>query len=58
MLIILAIQHRGVASTASAQKWLAIIVLTPLLLVGLVPLLNGSIDWMNVTQLTPPNAGP
>jgi len=58
MLIILAIQHRGVASTASAQKWLAMIVLTPLLLVGLVPLLTGSINWMNVTQLTPPNSGP
>ncbi|MBK6467072.1 MAG: APC family permease [Rhodobacter sp.] len=56
MLIILAIQHRGVAQTASAQKWLAIIVLTPLLLVGLVPLLNGSIDWMNVTDLVPPTA--
>jgi amino acid transporter len=58
MLIILAIQERGIASTASAQKWLAIIVLVPLLLVGLVPIVNGSIDWMNVTNLMPPNAGP
>lgn len=57
MLIILAIQERGIASTASAQKWLAIIVLVPLLLVGLVPLVTGSIDWMNVTNLMPPNAG-
>lgn len=57
MLIILAIQERGIASTAAAQKWLAIIVLIPLLLVGLVPILTGSIDWMNVTQLMPPNAG-
>jgi amino acid transporter len=57
MLIILAIQERGIASTASAQKWLAIIVLVPLLLVGLVPILTGSIDWMNVTNLMPPNAG-
>ena len=57
MLIILAIQERGIASTASAQKWLAIIVLIPLLLVGLVPILTGSIDWMNVTNLMPPNAG-
>jgi amino acid transporter len=31
MLVILAIQHRGIASTAKAQKWLAIIVLLPLL---------------------------
>jgi len=56
MLIILAIQHRGIASTASAQKWLAIIVLVPLLLVGLVPILTGSIASMNVTNLLPPTA--
>ncbi|MGL4236559.1 APC family permease [Tabrizicola sp.] len=56
MLIILLIQERGIASTASAQKWLAIIVLVPLLLVGLVPILNGSINWMNVTNLVPPTA--
>lgn len=57
MLVILMIQERGIASTASAQKWLALIVLIPLFLVGLVPILTGSIDWMNVTSLTPPNAG-
>jgi amino acid transporter len=56
MLIILAIQERGIASTASAQKWLAIIVLVPLLLVGLVPIFTGAIDWMNVTNLVPPTA--
>lgn len=56
MLIILMIQERGIASTASAQKYLAIIVLVPLLLVGLVPLLTGSINWMNVTNLVPPTA--
>jgi amino acid transporter len=56
MLIILFIQEKGIASTASAQKWLAIIVLVPLLLVGLVPLVNGSINWMNVTNLVPPTA--
>lgn len=56
MLIILMIQHRGVAQTAKAQKALAIIVLVPLLLVGLVPILTGSIEWMNVTNLMPPTA--
>lgn len=56
MLIMLFIQHRGIASTASAQKWLAIIVLVPLLLVGLVPIFTGQIDWMNVTNLVPPTA--
>ena len=56
MLIILFIQERGIAGTAVAQKYLAIIVLVPLLLVGLVPLFNGSINWMNVTNLVPPTA--
>ncbi len=56
MLVILTIQHRGIASTASAQKWLAIIVLVPLLLVGLVPIFTGAINTMNVTNLLPPTA--
>ena len=56
MLVILMIQHRGIASTANAQKWLAIIVLVPLLLVGLVPIFTGAIDTMNVTNLLPPTA--
>lgn len=56
MLIMFWIQHRGIASTASAQKWLAIIVLVPLLLVGLVPILTGAIDGANVTGLVPPTA--
>jgi amino acid transporter len=56
MLIIFAIQHRGIASTASAQKWLAIIVLVPLLLVGLVPIVTGQINSANVTGLVPPTA--
>jgi amino acid transporter len=56
MLIMFWIQHRGIASTAAAQKWLAIIVLVPLLLVGLVPILTGAIDTANVTGLVPPTA--
>ncbi len=56
MLIMFAIQHRGIASTAIAQKWLAIIVLVPLLLVGLVPIVTGAIDSANVTGLVPPTA--
>ncbi len=56
MLIIFAIQHRGIASTASAQKVLAIIVLVPLFLVGIVPIVTGQIDYSNVTNLMPPAA--
>lgn len=56
MLMIFAIQHRGIAGTAKSQKAMAIIVLIPLLLAGLMPILNGSIDWMNVTSIVPPTA--
>ncbi|MEO6299258.1 MAG: amino acid permease, partial [Paracoccaceae bacterium] len=56
MLIMFSIQHRGIASTASAQKWLAIVVLVPLLLVGLVPILTGAIQSTNVTGIVPPTA--
>jgi len=56
MLIIFAIQHRGIASTAKSQKFMAMIVLVPLLLAGLMPILNGSINWMNVSAIVPPTA--
>jgi amino acid transporter len=56
MLVMFSIQHRGIANTASAQKILAIIVLVPLLLVGLVPILTGAIQSANVTGLLPPTA--
>lgn len=54
MLVIFLIQWRGVASTASAQKVLALIVLIPLLAVGIIPVLSGSINWSNVTGIVPP----
>lgn len=54
MSIIFVIQHKGIASTASAQKVLAIVVLVPLLLVGIVPIFTGQIDYMNVTDIVPP----
>ena len=57
MLIIFAIQHGGIASTAVSQKWMAIIVLVPLLLVGLIPIFTGAIQSANVTGIVPPTAG-
>ena len=54
MSIMFAIQHRGIASTASAQKILAIVVLVPLLLAGLVPIMTGAIDSANVSNIVPP----
>lgn len=56
MLVMFAIQHRGIASTASAQKILAIVVLVPLLLVGLYPIFTGAIQSTNVTGIVPPTA--
>lgn len=56
MLMIFAIQHRGIASTAKSQKIMAVVVLIPLLLAGLMPILTGAIDWMNVTSIVPPSA--
>ncbi|NYT32079.1 APC family permease [Rhizobium sp. WYCCWR 11128] len=56
MLIIFAIQHRGISETASVQKWLAIIVLVPLLIIGLYPIVSGQILATNVTGLVPPTA--
>ena len=56
MLIIFGIQHRGIAQTASAQKVLAVIVLVPLFLVGIVPIVTGSINYMNVADIVPPTA--
>ncbi|MBY4611040.1 APC family permease [Rhizobium sp. 9T] len=56
MLIIFAIQHRGISETASVQKWLAIIVLVPLLIIGLYPIVSGQIVSANVIGLVPPTA--
>lgn len=56
MLIIFAIQHRGISETASVQKWLAIIVLVPLLIIGIYPIVSGHIVASNVTGLVPPTA--
>lgn len=54
MLLIFAIQHRGILGTANAQKWLAVVVLVPLLLVGLIPILTGAVDYSNFSPLVPP----
>ena len=55
MLIIFAIQHRGILGAANVQKWLAIIVLVPLLLVGLIPIFNGTVNYSNFAGLVPPS---
>ncbi len=53
MLLTFAIQHRGILGTANVQKFIGLLVIIPMLIVGLVPILTGQIEWSNYTPLAP-----
>jgi len=53
MLITFAIQHRGILGTASVQKYIGLLVIIPMLIVGVVPILTGQINWDNYSPLVP-----
>ena len=53
MLITFAIQHRGILGTANVQKYIGLAVIVPMLIVGVVPLLTGQINWDNYTPFVP-----
>jgi amino acid transporter len=53
MLITFAIQHRGILGTANVQKYIGLIVIIPMLIVGVVPILTGQINWANYQPLVP-----
>lgn len=53
MLMTFAIQHRGILGTANVQKVVGLIVIIPMLIVGIVPILTGQINWDNYTPLAP-----
>ncbi len=53
MLLVFAIQHRGILGTASVQKWIGLCVIVPMAIVGLVPILTGQVDWSNLSPLVP-----
>ncbi len=53
MLITFAIQHRGISGTASVQKYIGLAVIIPMLIVGIVPIVTGQIDWSNYSPLVP-----
>jgi len=55
MLLMFAIQHRGITSTAMGQKILAIIVLVPLLVVALLPICMGHLHAENFENFVPPS---
>jgi amino acid transporter len=53
MLVTFAIQHRGILSTANVQKFIGLAVIVPMLIVGIVPILTGQINWDNYTPFVP-----
>ncbi|HEX2840495.1 APC family permease [Hyphomicrobium sp.] len=53
MLLTFAIQHRGILGTANVQKFIGLLVIIPMLIVGIVPILTGQIEWSNYTPLAP-----
>lgn len=54
MLVAFAIQHRGILGTARVQMWIGLLVIVPMLIVGVVPFLNGSVHAANFSPLVPP----
>ncbi|MEI5682102.1 MULTISPECIES: APC family permease [unclassified Mesorhizobium] len=53
MLITFAIQHRGILGTANVQRVVGLLVIVPLLIVGIVPILTGQINWDNYSPIVP-----
>ena len=53
MLLTFAIQHRGIVGTANVQKYIGLVVIIPMLIVGIVPILTGQIDWSNYSPILP-----
>lgn len=53
MLVVFAIQHRGILGTANVQKWIGLSVIIPMVIVGIVPILTGKVDWSNFSPLVP-----
>lgn len=53
MLAVFAVQHRGILGTASVQKWIGLLVIVPMFIVGVVPLLLHGVNWGNFTPLVP-----
>jgi len=53
MLIVFASQRGGILNTANVQKFVGLAVIIPMLIVGVVPLVTGQIDWSNYTPIVP-----
>ena len=53
MLAAFAVQHRGILGTANVQKYVGLLVIVPMLIVGVVPLVTGQVHWVNFSDLSP-----
>jgi amino acid transporter len=53
MLCTFAIQHRGILGTANIQKFMGLIVIVPMSIVGILPILTGQMHWDNFHDLVP-----
>lgn len=53
MLIVFAIQHRGILGTARVQTIIGVAVILPLLIIGIVPLLTGDVATTSFTPFAP-----
>jgi amino acid transporter len=53
MLVVFAIQHRGLLETANVQKVIGLLVIIPMAIVGIVPLLTGAVDPANFSPFVP-----
>jgi amino acid transporter len=53
MLVTFAIQHRGILGTANVQKYVGLLVIIPMLIVGIIPLINGQMNYSNFSHLVP-----
>ncbi len=55
MLIVFAIQHRGILNTAKTQMIIGLVIIITMLIFGIVPLIQGKVLAANFTPLAPIN---
>lgn len=55
MSLVFAVQHYGIHRTAKVQKYLGLVVIIPLAIVGIVPIIMGKIDLNSYLPMVPPN---
>jgi amino acid transporter len=52
-LVVFAMQHRGILETARVQLVMGLLVIVPMLIIGIVPFLNGKLNWANFSPFVP-----